>query len=55
MARKYFWNENWWKEIQGEYNLPIRPFPFSKEFNYYDQVVTNSFCLIISLFEFSIN
>jgi hypothetical protein len=51
VARKYFGNENWWKE----YNLSIRPFPFSREFDYYDQVVTNSFCLfIISSFESSI-
>lgn len=55
MAYKYLGDENWWKEIQKEYNLSARPIPFIREFEYYDQVVTNSyFFLVFSSFESSI-
>jgi hypothetical protein len=55
VAHKYLGDENWWKEIQKEYNLSARRIPFVREFAYYDQVVTNSFFhLMFSSFESSI-
>jgi hypothetical protein len=55
VAHKYMGDENWWKEVQKEYNLTARPIHFVREFDYYDQVVTNSFFLLMfSSFESSI-
>jgi hypothetical protein len=55
VAHKIMGDENWWKEVQKEYNLSARPIPFIREFDYYDQVVTNSFFLLMfSSFESSI-
>jgi hypothetical protein len=55
MAHKYLGDENWWIQIQKEYNLSTRPIPFYREFDYHDQVVTNSFFLLMfSCFESSI-
>jgi hypothetical protein len=55
VAHKYMGDENWWNEVQKEYSLFARPIPFVREFDYYDQVVTNSFFLLMfSSFESSI-
>jgi hypothetical protein len=55
MSHTHFGNESWWKDIQREYELSTRPFPFGREIDYYDQVVTNSFLILLfSSFEASI-
>jgi hypothetical protein len=49
-------NEDWWKDIQKEYDLSDRPFPFDRQLLYYDQVVTFSFLILMfSSFESSIS
>ena len=54
VAHKYLGDESWWKDIQKEYVLSLRPVPLDREFDYYDQVVTISyFQLIFSVFESS--
>jgi hypothetical protein len=30
LSHKYMGTENWWKEIQKEYNLSARPIPFDR-------------------------
>jgi hypothetical protein len=55
VSHKHLSNENWWKDIQKEYNLSTRRISFNKEFDYYDQVVTFSFLILVfSSFESSI-
>jgi hypothetical protein len=55
LSHKYLGNEDWWIQIQREYELSTRPIPFDREFDYYDQVVTNSYFLyIFSSFESSL-
>lgn len=55
IAHKYLGNEDWWKEMQRNYGLSIRPITFDREFDYYDQLVTISFFhLVFSSFESSI-
>jgi len=43
VAHEYLGNEDWWKEVQRNYSLSIRPITFDREFHYYDQLVTISF------------
>ena len=55
VSHKHLSNENWWKDIRKEYNLSTRRISFNKEFDYYDQVVTFSFLILVfSSFESSI-
>jgi hypothetical protein len=48
VAHKYLGDESWWKDIQKEYVLSLRPVPLDREFDYYDQVVTISYFTITS-------
>jgi hypothetical protein len=49
-------NEDWRKDIQREYDLSTRPFPFDRQLRYYDQVVTYSFLILMfSSFEASLD
>ena len=55
LSHKYFGNVDWWIQIKKDYNLSTRPIPFDREWDYYDQMVTNSYFLFIfSSFESSL-
>src|SRR5919198_2099453 len=55
IAHKYFGNDEWWREVNIEYNLTPRPVDHVKEIEYYDQVITLAyFVLTFGSFESSL-
>lgn len=47
LSHKYLGDENWWIQAHKDYDLSKRPIPFVREFDYYDQIVTNSYFFFV--------
>jgi hypothetical protein len=47
LSHKYLGSEDWWIQTQKDHSLSTRPIPFYTEFDYYDQIVTNSYFFFV--------
>lgn len=56
LAHKYLGEMGWWNDLQKEYNRSTkRPYPFNRQFGYFDQTVMNGYFLFIfNSFEHSV-
>jgi hypothetical protein len=55
VSHKYLGNLSWWEDIYNEYKLSTRPYDYRRQFDYFDQILTNGyFIFMFNVFEHAI-